>query len=165
MPQIMPMLWFDTEAEEAARFYTSIFPNSEITGISHYTDVGPREKGTVSTVDFTLDGQRHIALNGGPEFRFNEAISLVINCRDQEEVDHYWAKLTDGGEESACGWLKDRFGVSWQVVPAEFLEIVTGPDEGRRDRGIRAMLQMKKLDLGALKAAADAPPIRGSTAR
>lgn len=155
MTQITPMLWFDTQAEDAARFYVSLFPNSEVTHISHYTDAGPRERGMVLTVEFTLDGQRFTALNGGPEFTFSEAISFVISCKDQEEVDSYWSKLTDGGEEGPCGWLKDRFGLSWQVVPAGFEELMTDPDEGRRDRAMRAMLSMKKLDLAAIKAAAD----------
>ena len=154
MPSITPCLWFDTEAEEAARFYCSVFPNSEITEISHYTDAGPREKGLVLTVAFSLDGQPYTALNGGPEFHFSEAVSLMVRCSDQAEVDRYWAALSAGGEEGPCGWLKDRFGLSWQIVPARLEELTADPDEGRRDRAIRAMLQMKKLDIAAIEQAA-----------
>ena len=117
MPEITPNLWFDTEAEEAASFYTRVFDNSRIVNVTHYTEAGPREAGMVMTVDFELDGQRFTAINGGPEFKFDEAVSFLIDCKDQEEVDYYWEKLTDGGDESMCGWLKDRFGLSWQVVP------------------------------------------------
>ena len=155
MPQITPNLWFDTEGKDAAEFYVSIFPNSKITNVAYYGEAGPREAGTVLTVDFELDGQRHTAINGGPEFTFDEAISLLINCADQDEVDYYWAKLTEGGEESQCGWLKDRYGLSWQVVPVGMEEMMNDPDKGRADRAMRAMLGMKKLDLAALYAAAD----------
>lgn len=154
MPRITPCLWFDTEAEEAARFYCSVFPNSEIREISRYTDAGPREKGLVLTVAFSLDGQPYTALNGGPEFHFSEAVSLMVRCSDQAEVDRYWAALSAGGEEGPCGWLKDRFGLSWQIVPARLEELTADPDEGRRDRAIRAMLQMKKLDIAAIEQAA-----------
>ena len=155
MPRITPNLWFDTEAEEAAEYYCSIFPNSKITTVSHYTEGAPREAGMVMTVSFLLDGQEFTAINGGPEFKFNESISLLINCADQAEVDHYWTQLTEGGEEVQCGWLKDRYGVSWQVVPAGFDEVFAGGDPARAERAMKAMLGMKKLDLAALKAAAD----------
>jgi predicted 3-demethylubiquinone-9 3-methyltransferase (glyoxalase superfamily) len=155
MPGIVPNLWFDTESEEAARFYVSVFPNSEIRAISHYNDAGPRPAGTVLTVDFVLDGQHFTAINGGPEFTFDEAISLLIECQDQDEVDYYWDKLTDGGEEGQCGWLKDRYGLSWQVVPGGMVEVLNDPDQARAERAMRAMLGMKKLDLAALQAAAD----------
>ncbi|HZP31577.1 MAG TPA: VOC family protein [Acidimicrobiia bacterium] len=155
MPQITPNLWFDTEALEAAEFYCSIFPNSEVTRVSHYTGAGPKPAGTVLTVDFTLDGQRFTGLNGGPEFPFTEAISLLVSCADQAEVDHYWTRLTDGGEEGPCGWLKDRYGVSWQIVPTWFDELVTDPDTAKVERAMKAMFGMKKLDLAALRAAAE----------
>jgi predicted 3-demethylubiquinone-9 3-methyltransferase (glyoxalase superfamily) len=155
MPRITPFLWFDTEAEEAAEYYCSIFPNSKVTAVSHYPDAGPRPAGMVMTVSFVLDGQEFMALNGGPEFTFTEAISLLINCADQDEVDYYWEKLTDGGQEVDCGWLKDRYGLAWQVVPAGFLELVTSSDPARAQRAMQAMLGMKKLDLPALQAAAD----------
>ena len=155
MPGITPNLWFDSEAEEAAEFYVSVFPRSEITGISYYGDAGPGPTGTVLTVAFVLDGQPFTALNGGPAFTFSEAISFVVDCADQDEVDHYWARLSEGGEESQCGWLKDRFGVSWQVVPAGMGEVMGDPDPERAQRAMKAMLGMKKLDLAALRAAAD----------
>jgi len=155
MPRITPNLWFDTESLDAAEFYVSVFPNSEIRTVSHYGDAGPREAGMVLTVDFVLDGQEFTAINGGPEFTFDEAVSFLINCVGQDEVDHYWSKLTEGGEESQCGWLKDRFGVSWQVVPAEMGELMADPDPARANRAMQAMLGMKKLDLAALRAAAD----------
>jgi predicted 3-demethylubiquinone-9 3-methyltransferase (glyoxalase superfamily) len=156
MPRITPNLWFDTEAKEAAEYYCSIFPNSEIRNVSHYTEAGPRAAGTVLTVDFVLDGQPFTAINGGPEFSFDEAISLLINCADQSEVDYYWEKLTDGGAESQCGWLKDRYGLSWQVVPDGMEAMFSDPDPGRAERAMTAMLGMKKLDIAALRAAADA---------
>jgi predicted 3-demethylubiquinone-9 3-methyltransferase (glyoxalase superfamily) len=155
MPRITPFLWFDTEAEEAAEFYCSIFPNSKITAVSHYTEAGPRPVGMVMTVSFVLDGQEYTALNGGPEFKFNEAISLMINCADQAEVDYYWEKLTDGGQEIECGWLKDRYGLAWQVCPEAMMEVLGSDDPARVDRAMRAMFTMKKLDLAALQAAAD----------
>ena len=155
MPTITPFLWFDTEAEEAAEFYCSIFPNSKITTVTHYTEGAPREAGMVMTVAFVLDGQEFTGLNGGPEFKFNEAVSFHINCADQAEVDYYWEKLTEGGQEVQCGWLKDRYGVSWQVVPAGFEDAFAGDDPGRAERAMKAMLGMKKLDLAALQAAAD----------
>ena len=156
MPEITPNLWFDTEGKDAAEFYVSVFPNSQITNVSYYGEAGPRPAGTVLTVDFVLDGQRFTAINGGPEFKFDEAVSFLINCADQDEVDSYWSKLTEGGEEGQCGWLKDKFGLSWQVVPAEMEKLLTDPDSGRAERAMRAMLSMQKIDLAAIKAAADA---------
>lgn len=156
MPQITPNLWFDTESEEAAAFYVSVFPNSKITRVSHYGEAGPRPAGMVLTVEFVLDGQAFTAINGGPEFTFDEAISFLIECADQGEIDYYWAKLSEGGEEGPCGWVKDRYGLSWQVVPAGFAELMCDPDEARRDRAMRALLGMKKLDIAAIDAAADA---------
>ena len=155
MPRIIPNLWFDTQAEEAARFYVSVFPSSEIRDITYYGEAGPGAPGTVLTVDFTLDGQAHTAINGGPHFTFSEAISLLVDCADQEEVDRYWSVLGEGGEEGQCGWLKDRYGLSWQVVPAGMGEVLGDPDPERGQRAMRAMLGMKKLDLAALRAAAD----------
>jgi len=156
MPRITPNLWFDTESKEAAEFYVSVFPNSEIKQISYYGEAGPRPAGTVMLVDFVLDGQEFTAIDGGPQFPFTEAISLLINCADQDEIDYYWAKLSEGGEEGPCGWLKDRYGVSWQVVPAEAVaDLLTGPNRGRAQRATQAMFGMKKLDVAALYAAAD----------
>jgi predicted 3-demethylubiquinone-9 3-methyltransferase (glyoxalase superfamily) len=155
MPQITPNLWFDTEGKEAADFYISVFPNSKITNISYYGEAGPREAGSVMTVDFELDGQRFTAINGGPEFRFDEAVSFLINCADQKEIDYYWDKLTEGGEESVCGWLKDKYGLSWQVVPMGFEELLKDPDKARSNRAMEAVLGMKKLDVAAIYAAAD----------
>lgn len=153
MPTITPCLWFDTEAEDAAKFYTSVFPDSSITEISHYGEAGPRPAGTVMLVNFELDGQLFMALNGGPQFTFDEAVSFQVSCEDQAEVDHYWDALTEGGEESQCGWLKDRFGVSWQIVPTAIYETVGGPDPEGAARATEAMLGMKKLDVAALRAA------------
>jgi predicted 3-demethylubiquinone-9 3-methyltransferase (glyoxalase superfamily) len=155
MPRITPNLWFDTKAEEAAEFYVSVFPNSKITNVSHYGDAGPREAGMVLTVAFLLDGQEYIAINGGPQFTFDEAISLLINCADQDEVDHYWNKLTEGGEEGQCGWLKDKYGLSWQVFPGGMEEMLGDPDPARGQAAMKAMLGMNKIDLAALYAAAD----------
>jgi predicted 3-demethylubiquinone-9 3-methyltransferase (glyoxalase superfamily) len=152
MPGIVPNLWFDGNAQEAAEFYVSVFPNSKITNVLHYTEAGPGEPGSVLTVDFVLDGQRFTAINGGPQFTFDEAVSFLIECEDQAEIDRYWDVLTaDGGEESQCGWLKDRFGLSWQVVPEGWEHLYEG--EGAA-RATEAMLGMKKLDLAALEAAA-----------
>jgi len=157
MPEITPNLWFDTEGKDAADFYVSVFPNSEITNVSYYGEAGPGPAGTVLTVDFVLDGKRFTAINGGPQFRFDEAVSFLVNCADQDEVDYYWAKLTEGGgEESQCGWLKDKYGLSWQIVPTEMEKLLTDPDAGRAERAMRAMLGMQKIDLAAIKAAADA---------
>jgi predicted 3-demethylubiquinone-9 3-methyltransferase (glyoxalase superfamily) len=154
MPDITPCLWFDTEGEDAANFYTSIFPNSRIVGVSHYGEAGPREAGTVLTVEFELDGTPFTALNGGPEFTFDEAISFQISCKDQAEVDHYSERLTaDGGQQGPCGWVKDRFGVSWQVVPTPVTECLTGADPEGAQRAMKAMLGMHKLDIAAIQAA------------
>jgi predicted 3-demethylubiquinone-9 3-methyltransferase (glyoxalase superfamily) len=155
VPRIIPNLWFDTEGQEAAEFYVSVFPNSEITRVTHYGEAGPREAGLVLTVEFVLDGQPYVAINGGPEFTFSEAISLMVECADQDEVDSYWSKLSDGGEEGPCGWLKDRYGLSWQVCPAGMGELLNDPDQARGQRAMKAMLGMKKLDIAALRAAAD----------
>ena len=154
--KITPNLWFDTEAEEAAEFYISVFPNSRIVSVAHYTEAGPREAGMVMVVEFELDGQRFVVINGGPDFKFDEAVSLQINCEDQDEVDHYWEKLlSGGGEESQCGWLRDRFGLLWQVTPAGMDELFSDPDPAKAERAMRAMLGMRKLDLDALHAAAE----------
>jgi predicted 3-demethylubiquinone-9 3-methyltransferase (glyoxalase superfamily) len=153
--KITPNLWFDTEAEEAAKYYTSIFKNSRIVNVTHYTEAGPRPAGTVMTVEWELDGQRFVGINGGPEFTFSEAFSLAINCEDQDEVDYYWEKLTEGGEEGPCGWLKDRYGLSWQVVPEGMDELFADPDPRRAERAMRAMFQMRKLDIATLREAAD----------
>jgi len=156
MPKITPCLWFDTQGEEAARFYTSIFPNSRIVDIAHYGEAGPRDPGTVMVVKFELDGQEFVALNGGPEFTFDEAISFQIDCADQEEVDRYSEALTDGGEQGPCGWVKDRFGLSWQVVPKRMIELLSDPDEAKAQRAMAAMLEMRKIDIAAVEAAAAA---------
>jgi predicted 3-demethylubiquinone-9 3-methyltransferase (glyoxalase superfamily) len=155
MTRITPCLWFDTEGEEAATFYVSLFENSRITEVSRYGEAGPRPAGTVMVVSFELDGRPFTALNGGPEFTFNEAISLQIDCQSQEEVDYYWDGLTAGGEEGPCGWLKDRYGVSWQVVPSALTTLLQDPDPGRSQRAMAAMMTMKKIDIAALHAAAD----------
>ncbi len=157
MPKITPWLWFDTEAEEAARFYTSLFPNSRIVDVTHYGSAGPRPEGTVMTVTFELDGQTLVGLNGGPEYTFTEAISLQVDCEDQEEVDRLWSELTaDGGEEGPCGWLKDRYGLSWQIVPTRLGELLGDPDRERSQRAMQAMLKMKKIEIDELERAADA---------
>jgi predicted 3-demethylubiquinone-9 3-methyltransferase (glyoxalase superfamily) len=156
MPTITPNLWFDTKALEAAEHYCSIFPNSEITTVTHYNEAGPREAGMVLTVDFVLDGQPFTAINGGPEFTFDEAISLLVECKDQAEIDHYWSALSAGGEEGPCGWLKDRYGLSWQVAPTGMVELLNDPDPDRSARAMKAMLGMQKIDIAAIEAAADA---------
>jgi predicted 3-demethylubiquinone-9 3-methyltransferase (glyoxalase superfamily) len=156
MPNITSCLWFDTEGEDAANFYVSVFPNSRIVNVSRYGDAGPRPSGSIMTVDFELDGHPFIALNGGPEFTFTEAVSFVINCADQDEVDYYWTKLGEGGEEGPCGWLKDRFGLSWQVVPAALWELAGDPDPAKSQAVIKAMLGMGKLVVAELQAAYDA---------
>jgi len=157
--RIVPNLWFDTEAEQAAAFYTSVFPYSRIVAVSRYTDVGPGPAGSVMTVDVELDGQRITAINGGTQFRFTEAVSLLVNCAEQAEVDHYWEALSEGGEQGPCGWLKDRYGLSWQVVPAGMEELFSDPDPSRAGRAMQAMFGMGKLDLAALRAAADGVPV------
>ena len=155
MTRITPCLWFDTEGEEAATFYVSLFKNSRITDVSRYGEAGPRPAGTVMVVSFELDGQPFTALNGGPEFTFDEAVSFQIDCQSQEEVDYYWGALTEGGEEGPCGWLKDRYGVSWQVVPSALIALIQDPDPGRSQRAMAAMMTMKKIDIAAVQAAAD----------
>jgi predicted 3-demethylubiquinone-9 3-methyltransferase (glyoxalase superfamily) len=156
LSKIIPCLWFDTQAEEAATFYTGMFENSGVTDVTHYGSAGPRPEGMVMTVSFELDGQPFLALNGGPEFTFDEAISFQVNCESQEEVDHFWTTLSDGGEEGPCGWLKDRFGLSWQIVPTVLEELVRDPDPERSQRATKAMLGMRKLDIAELQRAADA---------
>jgi predicted 3-demethylubiquinone-9 3-methyltransferase (glyoxalase superfamily) len=151
--KITPNLWFDTEAEEAANFYTSIFKDSEVVNVMYYGEAGPRPAGMVLTVTFRLQGQEFTALNGGPEFKFNEAISLLVNCESQAEVDEYWERLSEGGEEGPCGWLKDRFGVSWQIVPTVLEKLLQDKDSEKANRVMEAMLQMKKLDIAGLQAA------------
>lgn len=156
MTQITPNLWFDTNAEEAAEFYVSVFPNSRITNVMRYTEAGPGEPGTAVTVDFELDGNRFTGINGGPHFHFTEAVSFVRETEDQAETDRLWAALTaDGGEESQCGWLKDKFGLSWQVYPAELGSLVGDPDPERAARATKAMLGMRRIDIAAIRAAAD----------
>lgn len=156
MPTITPNLWFDSNGQEAAEFYVSVFPNSRVTQMSYYAEGAPGPAGSVMTVDFVLDGTEYTIINGGPQFHFDEAISLHINCADQDEIDYYWAKLTDGGEEGPCGWLKDRYGVSWQVgQPDAMWTLLNDPDKQRGQRAMQAMFGMKKLDIAALFAAAD----------
>lgn len=147
-------LWFDGRAEEAARYYTSVFEDGRIGKTSRYTEAGPGPAGSVVTVDFEINGQKFVALNGGPEFSFTEAISFQITCENQAEVDHYWDRLTEGGgQEVQCGWVKDRFGVSWQIIPAVLLEMVGDPDPEKAKRATEAMLGMKKLDIAELRKA------------
>ena len=153
MQKITPFLWFDSQAEEAARFYTSIFKNSKILQVSRYGDAGPGPKSSVMTIAFELEGQQFTALNGGPLFKFNEAISFVVDCKSQEEVDHLWARLTDGGEEGMCGWLKDKYGVSWQIVPTALVEMLNDPDPEKARRVTDAMLKMNKIDIQTLRQA------------
>jgi predicted 3-demethylubiquinone-9 3-methyltransferase (glyoxalase superfamily) len=156
MPKITSCLWFDTQGEDAANFYVSVFPNSRIVNVSRYGEAGPRPAGSVMVVDFELDGRPFMALNGGPEFTFDEAISFVVDCADQDEVDYYWTKLSEGGEEVPCGWLKDRFGLSWQVVPSALGELASDPDAAKAQAVIKAMLGMRKLVVAELQAARDA---------
>jgi len=155
MPKIIPNLWFDTQAEEAAAFYTTVFPNSRVVNVTRYTEAGPRPAGMVMSVEFELDGQRFVGINGGPDFTFTEAVSFQIDCKDQDDVDYYWQRLGDGGQEGPCGWLKDRYGLSWQVVPEGMDELFADPDRSRAQRAMTAMLEMGKLDIAALRAAAD----------
>jgi predicted 3-demethylubiquinone-9 3-methyltransferase (glyoxalase superfamily) len=154
MREITPCLWFDTEGEEAANFYTSVFPNSRITDVARYGSAGPRPEGTVMTVSFELEGRPFVALNGGPDFTFNEAISFQVGCKDQEEVDTFWRKLSEGGQEGPCGWLKDRYGVSWQIVPTALDELLSDPDREKSQRVMQAMLKMGKIEIDALERAA-----------
>jgi predicted 3-demethylubiquinone-9 3-methyltransferase (glyoxalase superfamily) len=156
MDTITPCLWFDTEAEDAASFYTSIFDDSRIVEVVRYLE-GSSRAGQVLVVSFDVNGQRFTALNGGPQFKHSEAISFQLPCDSQDEVDDYWEKLTDGGEEGPCGWLKDRFGVSWQVFPKRLLELLGDPDSERAQRATSAMMAMKKIDLAAIEEAAGAP--------
>src|SRR3954467_551379 len=160
MHTITPFLWFDGKAEEAAKFYTSIFPKSKIRHVTRYGDAGPGPKGSVMTVEFRLDGQTFIALNGGPEFRFNESVSFMVHCKTQAGGDRYWKKLTAGGKEVACGWLKDKYGLCWQIVPTEFFELVSSKDATKSQRVMHAMLNMVKFDIAKLKQA-----YRGDTKR
>jgi predicted 3-demethylubiquinone-9 3-methyltransferase (glyoxalase superfamily) len=156
MPKITPFLWFDDQAEEAVDFYMSVFPNSEVVQVARHAEAGPGPSGSVMTVHFTLDGNDFVALNGGPDhYTFDESISFVVDCRTEEEVDHYWSRLSDGGEEIACGWLRDRYGVCWQIVPADLPAVLGDPDPDRARRAMEAMMTMKKLDIAAMKAAAD----------
>jgi len=152
---IVPCLWFDTEGENAAHFYTKVFPDSRVTDVSRYGAGGPRPEGTVMTVAFELNGQRFVALNGGPQFTFSEAISFQVSCDSQAEVDEYWSALSEGGEEGPCGWLKDRFGLSWQIIPPGLEKVLGDPDPERAQRAMQAMLTMKKLDITALERAAE----------
>jgi len=157
MPQqkIVPNLWFDTEAEEAANFYVELFDDARIVNVARYTEAGPRPAGTVMTVEFELNGQRFVGINGGPQFKFDEAVSFQVSCEDQDEVDRFWSRLSEGGEEGQCGWLKDRFGLSWQVVPTGMEELFSDPDPGRARRAMEAMLGMQKIDIAEIRRAAD----------
>ena len=156
MQKITPFLWFDNNAEQAAEFYVSIFKNSKILNVSRYGDAGPGPKGSVMVVNFQLAGQEFTALNGGPQFKFSEAFSLVVNCENQKELDEYWSKLTSGGgQESQCGWLKDKFGFSWQIVPTELGKLISAKDPAKTNRVMQAVLQMKKLDIAKLRQAAE----------
>ena len=154
MEKITTFLWFDDKAEEAANFYVSIFPNSKINGVARYTEVGPGKPGSVMTVDFELDGQHYVALNGGPLFPFTEAISLVVNCETQQEIDHYWERLGAGGKIQQCGWLKDRYGLSWQIIPSALPRLLSDPDGAKANRVMQAMMQMQKIDISKLEQAA-----------
>ncbi len=153
MQKIRPCLWFDTESEEAATFYTSLFKDSRILDVARFGEAGPRPEGTVMTVIFELEGQEFMALNGGPEFSFNEAVSFQVACETQEEVDAFWSRLSDGGEEGLCGWLKDRYGVSWQIIPTALGELLSDPDPERSQRAMTAMLGMQKIDIEGLRTA------------
>ena len=153
MQKISPFLWFDNQAEEAMNFYVSIFRNSKVGNVTRYGDAGPGPKGSVMTASFELEGQQFTALNGGPQFKFTEAISFVVSCETQEEVDELWDKLSEGGKTQQCGWLKDRFGLSWQIIPSALPELMTGPDPQKSQRVMEAMLQMTKIDIGKLRQA------------
>jgi predicted 3-demethylubiquinone-9 3-methyltransferase (glyoxalase superfamily) len=156
MPKITPFLWFDDKAEEAAKFYTSVFRNSKMGEVRRYGDAGPGPKGSVMIASFSIEGVEFTALNAGPQFKFNESISFVVHCKTQEEVDEYWSKLTaDGGQESQCGWLKDKFGMSWQITPDRLLELIGDKDPGRSQRAMQAMMQMKKIDIAKIEQAAN----------
>jgi predicted 3-demethylubiquinone-9 3-methyltransferase (glyoxalase superfamily) len=153
--KIVPCLWFDTEGEAAAELYTSVFPNSKVLDVSRYGEAGPRPAGTVMTVSFELNGDEFLALNGGPQYTFSEAVSFQVMCESQEEVDDYWSKLGEGGEHGPCGWLKDRFGLSWQIVPTRLAELLGDPDRERAHRAMAAMMKMGKLDIAELEKAAE----------
>ena len=153
MPKITPFLWFDSEAEEAVRFYASIFKSARVGAIARYGAAGPGPAGSVMTIEFELDGQRFTALNGGPHFKFTEAISFVVRCDDQDEVDTYWEKLSAGGQPGPCSWLKDRYGLSWQIVPTALIELLTDPDPVKSQRVMAAMMKMGRLDIAALRQA------------
>lgn len=153
MQKITPFLWFDNNAEEAANFYVSVFKNSKVLNIARYGEVGPGPKGTVMTVEFELDGQEFVALNGGPQFKFTEAVSFVVNCDTQEEVDHYWERLSEGGEKSRCGWLRDKFGLGWQVTPTILGKLLADKDQEKAKRVMQTMLKMDKLDIEPLQRA------------
>ena len=153
MQKITPFLWFDNNAEEAVNFYVSIFKNSKVVSIARYGDAGPGPKGSVMTAKFQLNGQEFVALNGGPHFKFTEAVSFVVNCETQREVDEFWEKLSEGGEESRCGWLKDKYGLSWQIVPTILVELLQDKDPEKAKRVMEAMLQMNKIDIKKLKQA------------
>lgn len=153
MPTITPSLWFDNNLEEAAQFYTSVFPHSSIERVNRYPDAGPGTPGEVVSATFVLDGNRFVGINGGPQFGFTEAVSFLVRCRDQQEVDHYWDRLTDGGQESQCGWLTDRFGLSWQIVPDRLYELLDDPDPARAAAATTAMLGMRKIVIAELEAA------------
>lgn len=155
MPTITPSLWFDDDLEEAAEFYISVFPNSKIEGMNRYTEAGPGTPGDVVSGTFVLDGTRFVGINGGPQFPFTEAVSFMVNCKDQDEVDYYWDRLLDGGQESQCGWLKDKFGVSWQIVPDRLFELINDSDPARAAAATKAMLGMRKIVVADLEAAAD----------
>jgi len=156
MPTITPNLWFDDNAVDAAEFYVSIFPNSKITDVTHYGEGASQPAGSVLTVDFVLDGQPYTGINGGPQFPFTEAVSLLVNCADQDEIDYYWDALSAGGSEGPCGWLKDRFGLSWQVVPAGWNAILNDPDKAKGQRAFAAVMSMGKIDIAAVERAANA---------
>ena len=155
MQKITPFLWFDDKAEEAMDLYVSLFKHSKILSVVRYGDAGPGPKGSVMTARFQLEGQDFVALNGGPHFKFTEAVSFVVNCESQEEVDYFWGKLSEGGQESQCGWLKDKYGLSWQIVPTILVALLQDQDAEKSQRVMKAMLQMKKIDIPALKRAAE----------
>lgn len=156
MPKITPFLWFDNQAEEAAKFYTSVFKNSKMGEVRRYGDAGPGPKGSAMTASFSIEGVEFTALNAGPLFKFNESVSFVVHCKTQAEVDEYWSKLTaDGGQESQCGWLKDKFGLSWQITPDRLLELIGDKDAAKSQRAMQAMMQMRKIDIAKIEQAAN----------
>ncbi|HEX8759520.1 MAG TPA: VOC family protein [Pseudonocardiaceae bacterium] len=157
MQKITSCLWFDNQGEEAAHFYTTVFKNSRILDVARYGPAGPGPEGTVMTVTFELDGQKFVALNGGPQFAFSEAISFQVSCETQDEVDYFWSRLSEGGEEGPCGWLKDRYGLSWQIVPTALIELMSDPDTEKSQAAMKAMLGMRKIDIDALHRAANQP--------